>query len=146
METKPTESSVVNYPAFCKSTQARKKHKEKVLNDNPDTLYVDFIFMHGKPIKNNLVFHTTRLLMSVEAELKKDHSDMQAVIDSKQKIIEAQEKRISSLDAANSRLMTALTQLKERYAMTSQRNGLSPSNTSNLQITENGEFRNSGSC
>uniref|UniRef100_A0A3P8UED5 DAB2 interacting protein n=1 Tax=Amphiprion percula TaxID=161767 RepID=A0A3P8UED5_AMPPE len=85
-------------------------------------------------------------LMAVEEELKKDHSDMQAVVDSKQKIIEAQEKRISSLDAANTRLMTALTQLKERYAVTSQRNGLSPSNTSSLQITENGEFRNSGNC
>ncbi|KAM3859879.1 disabled homolog 2-interacting protein-like [Diretmus argenteus] len=85
-------------------------------------------------------------LMSVEEELKKDHSDMQAVVDSKQKIIEAQEKRIASLDAANSRLMAALTQLKERYTMTTQRNGLSPSNTSALQITENGEFRNSGNC
>ncbi|XP_060894163.1 disabled homolog 2-interacting protein-like isoform X3 [Labrus mixtus] len=85
-------------------------------------------------------------LMAVEEELKKDHSDMQAVVDSKQKIIEAQEKRIGSLDAANSRLMAALTQLKERYAVTSQRNGLSPSNTSSLQITENGEFRNSGNC
>lgn len=40
--------------------------------------------------------------------------------------------------------MAALTQLKERYSVTSQRNGLSPSNTSPLQITENGEFRNSG--
>lgn len=28
--------------------------------------------------------------MSVEEELKKDHSDMQAVVDSKQKVIEAQ--------------------------------------------------------
>lgn len=28
--------------------------------------------------------------MAVEEELKKDHSDMQAVVDSKQKIIEAQ--------------------------------------------------------
>ncbi len=28
--------------------------------------------------------------MSVEEELKKDHADMQAVIDSKQKIIDAQ--------------------------------------------------------
>ncbi|XP_075879209.1 disabled homolog 2-interacting protein-like isoform X1 [Nelusetta ayraudi] len=83
-------------------------------------------------------------LMAVEDELKKDHSDMQAVVDSKQKIIDAQEKRIGSLDAANTRLMTALTQLKERYAVTSQRNGLSPSNTSSLQITENGEFRSSG--
>ncbi|XP_078105989.1 disabled homolog 2-interacting protein [Sander vitreus] len=83
-------------------------------------------------------------LMAVEEELKKDHSDMQAVVDSKQKIIETQEKRIASLDAANSRLMAALSQLKERYAVTSQRNGLSPSNSSSLQITENGEFRNSG--
>ncbi|XP_062418663.1 disabled homolog 2-interacting protein-like [Pungitius pungitius] len=83
-------------------------------------------------------------LMAVEEELKKDHSDMQAVVDSKQKIIDAQEKRISTLDAANSRLMAAVTQLKERFAVTSQRNGLSPSNASSLQITENGEFRNSG--
>ncbi|XP_047238224.1 disabled homolog 2-interacting protein-like isoform X3 [Girardinichthys multiradiatus] len=85
-------------------------------------------------------------LMAVEEELKKDHSDMQAVVDQKQKVIETQEKRIASLDAANTRLMAALTQLKERYGVTSQRNGLSPSNTSSLQITENGEFRNSGNC
>uniref|UniRef100_A0A672RMP5 Disabled homolog 2-interacting protein-like n=1 Tax=Sinocyclocheilus grahami TaxID=75366 RepID=A0A672RMP5_SINGR len=52
-------------------------------------------------------------LMSVEEELKKDHADMQAAIDSKQKIIDAQEKRIASLDAANARLMSALSQLKE---------------------------------
>ncbi|XP_061913481.1 disabled homolog 2-interacting protein-like [Entelurus aequoreus] len=84
-------------------------------------------------------------LMSVEEELKKDHSDMQAVVDSKQNIIDAQEKRIASLDAANARLMSALTQLKERYS-TQSRNGISPTNPSKLQITENGEFRNSSNC
>ncbi|XP_037548471.1 disabled homolog 2-interacting protein [Nematolebias whitei] len=84
-------------------------------------------------------------LMSVEEELKKDHSDMQAVVDSKQKIIDAQEKRIASLDAANARLMSALSQLKERYSMQT-RNGISPTNPSKLQITENGEFRNSSNC
>ncbi|XP_056288577.1 LOW QUALITY PROTEIN: DAB2 interacting protein b [Pseudoliparis swirei] len=84
-------------------------------------------------------------LMSVEEELKKDHSDMQAVVDSKQKIIDAQEKRIASLDAANARLMSALTQLKERYSLQT-RNGISPTNPTKLQITENGEFRNSSNC
>uniref|UniRef100_A0A671PLK1 Disabled homolog 2-interacting protein-like n=1 Tax=Sinocyclocheilus anshuiensis TaxID=1608454 RepID=A0A671PLK1_9TELE len=84
-------------------------------------------------------------LMSVEEELKKDHADMQAIVDSKQKIIEAQEKRIASLDAANSRLMSALSQLKDRYSMQT-RNGISPTNPTKLQITENGEFRNSSNC
>ncbi|XP_067309573.1 ras GTPase-activating protein nGAP isoform X1 [Pseudorasbora parva] len=84
-------------------------------------------------------------LMAVEEELKRDHAEMQAVIDAKQKIIDAQEKRISSLDAANSRLMSALTQVKERYSMHSLRNGLSPTNPTKISITENGEFKNS-SC
>ncbi|XP_072841061.1 disabled homolog 2-interacting protein isoform X3 [Pogona vitticeps] len=84
-------------------------------------------------------------LMSVEEELKKDHAEMQAAVDSKQKIIDAQEKRIASLDAANARLMSALTQLKERYS-TQTRNGISPTNPTKLQITENGEFRNSSNC
>ncbi|XP_034743249.1 ras GTPase-activating protein nGAP [Etheostoma cragini] len=56
-----------------------------------------------------------------------------------------QEKRIVSLDAANSRLMAALTQVKERYGAPSLRNGLSPGNPTKLSITENGEFKNS-SC
>ncbi|GCB61361.1 hypothetical protein scyTo_0004082 [Scyliorhinus torazame] len=84
-------------------------------------------------------------LMAVEDELKKDHSEMQAAVDSKQKIIEAQEKRIVSLDAANARLMRALSQLKERYSMLS-RNGISPTNPTKLQITEDGEFRNNSNC
>ncbi|XP_068105128.1 disabled homolog 2-interacting protein isoform X4 [Hyperolius riggenbachi] len=84
-------------------------------------------------------------LMSVEEELKKDHAEMQAAVDSKQKIIDAQEKRIASLDAANARLMSALTQLKERYSMQT-RNGISPTNPTKLHITENGEFRHSSNC
>ncbi|XP_046706817.1 ras GTPase-activating protein nGAP isoform X2 [Silurus meridionalis] len=83
-------------------------------------------------------------LMIVEEELKRDHAEMQAVIDAKQKIIDAQEKRISSLDAANSRLMSALSQVKERYSMHNLCNGLSPANPTKLSITENGEFKNSG--
>ncbi|XP_034038528.1 ras GTPase-activating protein nGAP [Thalassophryne amazonica] len=84
-------------------------------------------------------------LMAVEAELKRDHAEMQAVIEAKQKIIDAQEKRIGSLDATNARLMAALTQVKERYNTPNLRNGLSPTNPTKLSITENGEFKNS-SC
>ncbi|KAM4556053.1 ras GTPase-activating protein nGAP isoform 4-T4 [Fundulus diaphanus] len=84
-------------------------------------------------------------LMAVEEELKRDHAEMQAVIEAKQKIIDAQEKRIGSLDAANARLMAALTQVKERYSAPSIHNGLSPGNPTKLSITENGEFKNS-SC
>ncbi|XP_072544356.1 ras GTPase-activating protein nGAP isoform X2 [Salminus brasiliensis] len=84
-------------------------------------------------------------LMAVEEELKRDHAEMQSVIDAKQKIIDAQEKRISSLDTANARLMSALTQVKERYSMHNIRNGLSSTSPTKLSITENGEFKNS-SC
>nr|XP_057924688.1 ras GTPase-activating protein nGAP isoform X3 [Doryrhamphus excisus] len=79
-------------------------------------------------------------LMAVEEELKRDHSEMQTVIEAKQEVIDAQEKRIRSLDATNSRLMAALTQVKERYGSANLRN-----NPTKLSITENGEFKNS-SC
>ncbi|XP_037313790.2 ras GTPase-activating protein nGAP isoform X3 [Pungitius pungitius] len=82
-------------------------------------------------------------LMAVEEELKRDHAEMQAVIEAKQKIIDAQEKRIDSLDAANLRLMTALTQVKERYSNPTLHNGRPP--PTKLSITETGEFKNS-SC
>ncbi|CAJ1073092.1 ras GTPase-activating protein nGAP isoform X6 [Xyrichtys novacula] len=84
-------------------------------------------------------------LMAVEEELKRDHAEMQAVIEAKQRIIDAQEKRIGSLDAANSRLMAALAQVKERYSTPNLCKGLSPTNPTKLSITENGEFKNS-SC
>lgn len=44
--------------------------------------------------------------MSVEEELKKDHSDMQAVVDSKQKIIDAQVSLLSHNMSSDSRILT----------------------------------------
>ncbi|KAI4885658.1 hypothetical protein NFI96_003646 [Prochilodus magdalenae] len=61
METGPAQCREVEFPAKCKSAQAKKKHKEKTLKDHPDTLYADFIHLHGKRIKNNLIFHTAAL-------------------------------------------------------------------------------------
>ncbi|KAK9965987.1 hypothetical protein ABG768_005042 [Culter alburnus] len=53
------ECREVSYPEKCRSVQARKKHKEKTLRDNPDLLYADYIQLNGKRIKNNLIFYTT---------------------------------------------------------------------------------------
>ncbi|XP_014662214.1 PREDICTED: ras GTPase-activating protein nGAP-like [Priapulus caudatus] len=54
-------------------------------------------------------------LIGVEEELRKEQQEMQNVVVVKQKIIDAQERRIQSLDSANNRLLAALTQLKDRY-------------------------------
>lgn len=59
-------------------------------------------------------------------------------------LLSTQERRIGSLDAANSRLMTALTQVKERYSLP-RLPRLPACNPTKLSITENGEFKNS-SC
>uniref|UniRef100_A0A8C4QTD8 Uncharacterized protein n=1 Tax=Eptatretus burgeri TaxID=7764 RepID=A0A8C4QTD8_EPTBU len=82
-------------------------------------------------------------LRVVEDELKKDHAEMQAIVESKQDIILAQNQKMHSLEEANGRLLSALTQLKERYSRQT-RNGLSGSaQPPKLSITENGEFKNS---
>ena len=48
---------------------------------------------------------------------------MQETVAHKQKVIEAQERRIQSLDVANNKLVQALNQLKEHYNATTK-NGL----------------------
>ena len=51
--------------------------------------HMDAAFISLRPVSLTRLDLISRL-MSVEEELKKDHSDMQAVVDSKQKIIDAQ--------------------------------------------------------
>ncbi|XP_013413034.1 ras GTPase-activating protein nGAP isoform X4 [Lingula anatina] len=67
-------------------------------------------------------------LISVEEELRREHAEMQKLVTQKQKIVEAQERRIQSLDSANTRLMTALSQLKERYQGVGKNGVISPWN------------------
>lgn len=55
------ECREVCYPENCKSVQARKKHKEKTLRENPDVLYADYIQLNGRKIKNNFIFYTARI-------------------------------------------------------------------------------------
>ena len=51
-------------------------------------------------------------LMSVESELRKEQKEMQEVIQAKQVIIEAQERRIKAADSNNAKLIATLNQIR----------------------------------
>lgn len=51
-------------------------------------------------------------LVSVESELRKEQKEMQEVIQAKQVIIEAQERRIKSADSSNAKLIATLNQIR----------------------------------
>lgn len=68
---------------------------------------------------------------------------MQKAVVQKQKVIEAQERRIQSLDIANNKLVVALNQLKDHYNATS-RNGLTAPLKSKMS-SDLGQFKTS-SC
>lgn len=55
------ECREVEFPSNCKTNKAKKKHKELVLQNNPDVLFTDFTMHRGKRIKNNFIFHTDYL-------------------------------------------------------------------------------------
>lgn len=92
--------------------------------------------------KDNQIKGIINRLMVVEDELRKDHANMQEAIDAKQRIIDVQERQLSTMGATNSRLMSTLTHMKDQCSET-QLNGVTSSHPPpRLQITENGEFRN----
>jgi hypothetical protein len=69
-------------------------------------------------------------LLTVEDELRREQNTMASMINVKQQVIHAQEEKIQALDAANSRLLGALSQLKDRYSnslMHHKNNGYAPS-------------------
>ncbi|XP_066911439.1 disabled homolog 2-interacting protein-like isoform X2 [Clytia hemisphaerica] len=60
-------------------------------------------------------------LLNVESELRNEHSEMEAVIAGKQKLIDIQERRIKSLESSNLRLVNALTHIKNKYSTEDQK-------------------------
>ncbi|XP_041369244.1 ras GTPase-activating protein nGAP-like isoform X3 [Gigantopelta aegis] len=84
-------------------------------------------------------------LVSIEDELKSEQQEMKKIVDQKQQVIEAQERRIQMLDNANSKLMVALNELKERYNTTQSRNGLTGPPRPKVKPSELSGFKSS-SC
>lgn len=74
-------------------------------------------------IKVTLVDGLNFRLISVEEELRREQQKMSDALSHKQRVIEAQEHKIAALDAANNRLLSALTTLKDRYALQQGKNG-----------------------
>ena len=89
--------------------------------------------------------------MSVEDKWRQEQEVLHAKIEQKQKVIEVQERRIQQLDAANSHLLVALGQLKERGQLTPSQNGVAPTaspcagKTKLMLSNENGQLKSS-SC
>lgn len=79
--------------------------------------------------------------MTIETE----QEEMEKIVHQKQRVIEAQERRIQSLDNANAKLMSALTQLKDQYSTSQPRNGMIGPLRSKLTQSEFAEFKTS-SC
>ncbi|XP_017765678.1 PREDICTED: probable Ras GTPase-activating protein isoform X3 [Eufriesea mexicana] len=90
-------------------------------------------------------------LISVEEELRREQQKMSAALSYKQRVIDAQEQQIAALDAANSRLMTSNTKLLSALSTLKQRYNAKSSQSSNeaaalLQnIADIGELKSS-SC
>lgn len=84
--------------------------------------------------------------MSVENELRREQRKMSDTLTHKQRVIEAQEHQIAALDAANHRLLNALSQLKDRCQMSNGKtNNQSPPNINHRLLAELGELKSS-SC
>ncbi|XP_056010607.1 disabled homolog 2-interacting protein-like isoform X9 [Ostrea edulis] len=93
--------------------------------------------------KDDQMKHIITRLMNVEGELRHDQEEMQTIVKQKQKVIEAQERRIKTLDNANAKLMSALHQLRS-VSQTNNNTMLGPLRT-NLISPEVAEFKTS-SC
>lgn len=71
---------------------------------------------------------------------------MSDTLSHKQKVIEAQEHQIAALDAANNRLLAALSQLKDRYQVKTNNHNNNNNNTGAQRLlAELGELKSS-SC
>lgn len=72
----------------------------------------------------------------MEEELRREQLKMSLALSHKQRVIEAQGQQIAALDAANNRLLSALSSLRQRYETTSSAQG--PDSTTSPSTINNG--------
>lgn len=56
----------------------------------------------------------------MEEDLRREQLKMSLALSNKQRVIEAQGQQIAALDAANNRLLNALSSLRQRYEVSGQ--------------------------
>lgn len=110
-----------------------------------------YIYMMTVWYSGFLPHHWCCRLVGVEDNLRQEQEVLHATISQKQKVIEVQERRIQSLDAANSRLLLALAQVKDRCQLAPSQNGVTTASspcagkTKLMLSNENGQLKSS-SC
>lgn len=77
----------------------------------------------------------------MEEELRREQLKMSLALSHKQKVIEAQGQQIAALDAANNRLLSALSNLRQRYESQHQHqpDAMSSSSSSHGMSTSSAE-------
>ncbi|XP_055716745.1 ras GTPase-activating protein raskol isoform X4 [Phlebotomus papatasi] len=94
----------------------RHKLEESDLRDSNDDL---LSMSHHSDSKMRSIISR---LIAMEEELRREQLKMSLALSHKQRVIEAQGQQIAALDAANNRLLSALSSLRQRYE-TQQANG-----------------------
>lgn len=75
----------------------------------------------------------------MEEELRREQLKMSLALSHKQKVIEAQGQQIAALDAANNRLLSALSNLRQRYESQHQPDAMSSSSSSHGMSTSSAD-------
>lgn len=88
-----------------------------------------------------MLFPHPHRLITMEEDLRREQLKMSLALSNKQRVIEAQGQQIAALDAANNRLLNALSSLRQRYEASGQN---SPSKlTQNVSAANSSHSTNS---
>ncbi|XP_055301606.1 ras GTPase-activating protein raskol isoform X6 [Sitodiplosis mosellana] len=99
------------------SLDALRSHREDNGSDMGGRDSNDDLSMQHSDIKMRNIIAK---LISMEKELRQEQMKMSVALTHKQRVIEAQGQQIAALDAANNRLLSALSSLRQRYETVNQ--------------------------